>query len=218
MFAVGVTHPSLFFEVLDYLPRLPTKIKWPRGSASVNNNDGMELTVEQDDFASWVQRLSDPVRAKRAYWHLVLSGESALPAIRKGLTAPNADTRMYCARALDHLVDEQSFPELISMLDDLDPRVRWDTLHALACDRCKGTTCRPDKSDVLPRAIAILHQDPSEKVRAIACEVVAGWAHTDEEAELALVTARDNDRSRSVRKKAGWYAPGGTIYKKTQSK
>ena len=27
-----------------------------------------------DDFAAWVELLDDPLRAQRAYWHLVLSG------------------------------------------------------------------------------------------------------------------------------------------------
>ena len=56
-------------------------------------DDVMKLVVEQDDFAGWVELLCDPVRAKRAYWHLVLSGELALPAVRHGLTASDADTR-----------------------------------------------------------------------------------------------------------------------------
>ena len=125
---------------------------------------------------------------------------------------------MYCARALDHLVDEESFPELVSMLDDPDPRVRWDTLHALACDRCKDNSCRPAKHDVLPRAVALLNADPSPDVRAIACEVVGRWVHDDDTAADALAYARDNDPAATVRKKAGWYAPGGVIYQKTQAR
>ena len=178
----------------------------------------MKLHVEQDDFPGWVELLGDPARAKRAYSHLVLSGEAALPAIRNGLKGRNAEVRMYCAKALDHLVDEDAFPELVSMLDDPDPRVRWHTLHALACDRCKENSCRPAKDDVLPRAIALLNADPSQHVRAIACEVVGRWVHGDDSAAKALANARDNDPSPGVRKKAGWYAPGGTIYRKTQAR
>lgn len=176
----------------------------------------MLLAVDDDDFASWVTHLADPTRAKRAYWHLVMSGDAALPAIREGLRHECADVRMYCSKALDHLVDEESFPELVAMLGDPDPRVRWDTLHALACDRCKDNACRPNKDDVLPRAIALLQEDASDHVRAIACEVVGRWVHTEQVAASALTRARDNDRSPAVRKKAGWYAPGGTIYRKTQ--
>lgn len=178
----------------------------------------MDVVVDLDveDYEGWVRLLGDPVRARRAYWHLLHSGSAALPAVRDGLRSARGDVRMYCAKALDHLVDEESFPGLIELLDDPDPRVRWDTLHALACDRCKQTTCRPEKADVLPRAIQLLQQDPSHHVRMIACEVVARWVHADTSAEDALVKARDADPAPSVRKKAGWYAPGGTIYNKTQ--
>jgi uncharacterized protein (DUF1778 family) len=113
------------------------------------------------------------------------------------------------------LVDEESFPHLVAMLDDPDPRVRVQTLHALACDRCKDNTCRPDRAEVLPRAIALLQSDLSDHVRVAACEVVGRWAHTDEIAAAALSQARDTDPKPVVRKKAGWYAPGGTSYRKT---
>jgi HEAT repeats len=178
----------------------------------------MQLQVDHDDFTGWVALLGDPLRAKRAYRHLVASGDVAMPAIRQGLEHDDADVRMYCAKALDHLVDEESFAELVAMLDDRDPRVRRDTLHALACDRCKDNACRPDKDEVLPRAIALLESDVSDHVRAMACEVVGRWAHTDEVAATALSQARDNDPKPAVRKKAGWYAPGGTIYRKTKPK
>ena len=178
----------------------------------------MTVTVEPDDYSGWVALLRDPLRAKRAYWHLVMSGDEALPAIHRGLRNANADTRMYCAKALDHLVDEDAFPDLVAALDDDDARVRWDALHALACDRCKDNACRPDKDAVLPRAAALLRDDASPHVRAIACEVVGRWVHADERAVHALVAAHNHDTSPAVRKKAGWYAPGGTIYKKTTPK
>src|SRR5436309_1086255 len=92
----------------------------------LHDNPNVQLYVDADDFTGWVTLLGDPVRAKRAYWHLVLSGELALPAVRDGLRHENADVRMYSAKALDHLVDEESFPDLVSMLEDPDQRVRWD--------------------------------------------------------------------------------------------
>ena len=172
--------------------------------------------VARDDFDGWVALLADPVRAKRSYWHLLMSGPAALPAIRAGLKHEDADVRMYCAKALDHLVDEDSFRDLIAALDDSDPRVRCDALHALACDRCKETACRPDKAAVLPRTADLLRHDPSKYVRGMAAEVVARWVHSDRLAEQALVEARDLDPEPSVRKKARWYAPGGTIHGKTR--
>jgi hypothetical protein len=191
--------------------------KCRRGERSRGNTRNVKWVVEPHDFVGWTRLLGDRLRAKHAYRHLVSSGAEALPAIRQGLRSTNADIRMYCAKALDHLVDEESFGDLVEMLEDPDPRVRWDALHALACDRCKDNACRPRKSEVLPRAVALLRGDPSKHVRAVACEV-ARWVHTDAVAVEALVEARDNDPEPSVRKKAGWHAPGGAIYRKTQPK
>ncbi|HKE74538.1 MAG TPA: HEAT repeat domain-containing protein, partial [Acidimicrobiales bacterium] len=110
----------------------------------------MRLGPPPADMAGWVAELASPPRAKRAYRHLVAAGPPALPAVRAGLADPNADVRMYCTQALDHLVDGKSFPLLVALLGDDDARVRGHALHALACDRCKTTTCRPAKADVLP--------------------------------------------------------------------
>jgi HEAT repeat protein len=162
--------------------------------------------------------LATPHRAQRAYWHLVLSGSAALPAVRRGLSHDNADVRLHCVKALDHLVDEDSFPALIAMLSDDDPRVRRDALHALACDRCKENACRPEIGAVLPLGIRLLQTDPDRHVRAMAAEVVGRWVHTDACAQEAIGAARDEDGDPSVRKKAGWYAPGGPIHRKTKPK
>ena len=57
--------------------------------------------------------------------------------------------------------------------------------------------------------------DPDAHVRAYAVELVGRWVHTHSEAEAAIIRSRDHDPSPAVRKKAGWYAPGGTIHRKT---
>jgi HEAT repeat protein len=170
---------------------------------------------EREDFGLWVEQLADRARARPAYHRLVASGAAALPAVRAGLGHECGAVRAHCAQALDHLVDEASYPLLIACLDDAEPRVRVNALHALACDRCKDNACRPDKAAVLPPAIRCLRQDPHKHVRAMAAEVVGRWAHGDEVAAAALVEARDLDPEPMVRKKAGWYAPGGTIYRRT---
>jgi hypothetical protein len=167
-------------------------------------------------FDVFIEHLAVPHRASRAFWHLVLSGSAALPAVRGGLQHESADVRHYCVKALDHIVDEDAFPALIAMLGDPDRRVRYEALHALACDRCKETTCRPSKFDVLPLAIRLLRHDPDDHVRAMACEVVGRWVHSDPVAEAALIEVQSEDRSPAVRKKAAWHAPGGTIYEKTK--
>jgi len=170
------------------------------------------------DVDQWIAQLAIPHRAKRAFWKLVLHGAESLDAVRDGLRSNNGDVRMYCANVLDHIVDAESFGDLISLLDDDDARVRMRALHALACDRCKDNECRPDKLDVLPRAIDRLMNDPDRHVRAMAVEVVGRWVHDDVSAENALERARDSDAAPAVRKKAGWYAPGGTIYRKRLGK
>ncbi len=178
----------------------------------------MNPWLEPGEPADWIRHLGDPVRAKQAFHRLLHAGPSALPAVRQGLADPNSEVRMYCARALDQLVDPESWPALIAMLEDPDPRVRVHTLHAIACDRCKTSEtgdCRPGVEEVLPRAIEILARDPFYHVRAMAVEVVARWVHEDERAVQALEAARDTDPKPMVRKKAGWFAPGGVRYRKS---
>jgi HEAT repeat protein len=176
----------------------------------------VNLRIDPNDYPLLVAHLGDRVRAKQAFSHLIRSGSAALPAVREGLASANSDVRMYCARALDHLVDAEAWPALLAMLDDPDPRVRLHTLHAISCDRCKDNVPRPEKAEVLPRAIEILRGDPIYHVRLMAVEVVARWVHEDSTAETALISARDGDVSPAVRKKAHWFAPGGTIFRKTK--
>jgi HEAT repeat protein len=171
-----------------------------------------------DEFAAWIEELAIPHRAKRAFWHLVISGPDALAATRRGLSHSNGQVRDYCAKVLDHLADQRALDDLLALLDDPDPRVRRHALHALACDRRKDNVCRPEKSLILPKAIRLLLGDRDKHVRAGAAEVVARWVHNDPDAEAAIITARDRDPDPSVRKKAGRYAPGGPIHRKTRAK
>lgn len=168
-----------------------------------------------DDFDGWVALLADPVRAQRAFWHLVLSGPDALPGVRRGLDSSDAAVRRLATRAMDHLVDPAGLADLVRMLDDPDPGVRLEACHALACDRCKEHECRPDAAHVLPKAIDVMVADPDPHVRAYAVELVGRWVHTSREAEAAVIRVRDHDPSPAVRKKAGWHAPGGTIHRRT---
>lgn len=170
---------------------------------------------DHDDYDGWVRLLADPIRAQRAFWHLVLSGPHALDSVKRGLDSSNDDVRRWSTKAMDHLVDADGLITLVRMLNDTDPGVRLEACHALACDRCKDNGCRADAAAVLPRAIEVMLDDPDAQVRAYAIELVGRWVHTHAEAEAAIVHARDHDASAAVRKKAGWYAPGGTIHRKT---
>lgn len=175
----------------------------------------MAAVPDHDDYDGWVRLLADPIRSRRAFWHLVLIGPNALDSVRRGLDSPNDDVRRWSTKAMDHLVDADGMATLVRMLDDPDPGVRLEACHALACDRCKDNGCRPDAAAVLLRAIEVMLDDPDPHVRAYAIELVGRWVHTHPEAEAAIVQARDHDTSPVVRKKAGWYAPGGTIHRKT---
>ncbi len=104
------------------------------------------------------------------------------------------------------------------MLDDESPKVRVAALHALACERCKQDACRPSEAAVLPPATRLLRGDPDAHVRAMAVELVGAFAHNRQEAAEALIEARQHDPSPAVRKKAGWYAPGGVIHRRTAAR
>ena len=105
--------------------------------------------------------------------------------------------------------------QLITMADDPDARVRAAAFHALACDRCKSDACAPSADQVLPPALRHLASDSDAHVRAMAAELAGKFVHTDSRALTALQTSRTQDPSPVVRKKAGWFTPGGTIYQRT---
>jgi hypothetical protein len=48
-----------------------------------------------------------------------------------------------------------------------------------------------------------------------AAELVGKFVHADGRALIALQAARAHDPSPVVRRKAGWFTPGGAIYKRT---
>ena len=54
----------------------------------------------------------------------------------------------------------------------------------------------------------------ADPVRTMAAELVGAWAPTHPEAAAALQASAEADPSPVVRKKAAWYAPGGTIYRR----
>ncbi|WP_380282037.1 HEAT repeat domain-containing protein [Kitasatospora purpeofusca] len=167
------------------------------------------------DNEALVSCLGDPQRAVAAYRELLRRKEDALGAIRAGLSHEAAAVREGCCRLLDHLVDTDSMGRLIAMADDPDAQVRTAAFHALACDRCKGDTCAPGADQVLEPALQHLATDPDPRVRAMAAELVGKFAHTHARAVAALQTSCAQDPSPAVRKKAGWFVPGGTIYERT---
>ena len=176
----------------------------------------MRLASHTDaESLALVEELAMPYRAATAYKALLKLGGQALPAIRSGLRHSSADVRFHCCRFLDRYLQPDILPDLLRMLDDGDERVRMTTLHTLACDRCKDGSCRPEKGEVLPRALKLLAHDPSAHVRAMAIEVVGQFVPGEPSALSGVEMAARSDSSPAVRKKAGWYAPGGTIYRRS---
>ncbi|MBD0691456.1 HEAT repeat domain-containing protein [Streptomyces sp. CBMA123] len=173
------------------------------------------LGFVRTDNEALVSCLGDPQRTVAAYRELLRRADAALGAIRAGLSHHSAAVREGCCRLLDHLVDTESMGLLIAMADDPDAEVRIAAFHALACDRCKGDTCAPGADRVLEPALRHLADDPDPRVRNRAAELVGKFAHTDPRAVAALRASHAQDPSPAVRKKAGWYAPGGTIYERT---
>jgi hypothetical protein len=173
------------------------------------------LGFVRTDNEALVSCLGDPQRTVAAYHELLRRGADALGAIRAGLQHADPVVREGCCRLLDRLVDTESMGPLIAMIDDPDARVRVAAFHALACDRCKGDTCAPGADQVLEPALRHLACDPDAHVRVRAAELVGRFVHADGRAVAGLETSRAQDPSPAVRKKAGWFAPGGTIYQRT---
>lgn len=173
------------------------------------------LGFVRTDNPALVSCLGDPQRTVAAYRELLRRGGSALSSIRSGLRDEHPAVREGCCRLLDHLVDTESMDELVAMADDPDARVRIAAFHALACDRCKGDTCAPGADRVLEPALRHLASDPEPHVRARAAELVGRFVHTHTCAGAALKASHTDDPSPAVRKKAGWFMPGGSIYERT---
>ncbi|MFI6465873.1 HEAT repeat domain-containing protein [Streptomyces sp. NPDC050538] len=164
-----------------------------------------------------VDALGSEPRRPGAFRELLRRGAAAVPAIREGLDHAHPLVREQCCKLLDELLVPEAVGELTARLDDPDARVRIAAVHALSCDRCKpdAAACFPDRVALLPRAIRLLRQDPDPQVRARAVELVGLWVHSRPDAVAALLRARADDPSPLVRKKAGWYTPGGPVHRRT---
>lgn len=164
-----------------------------------------------------VDALGSEPRRPGAFRELLRRGAAAVPAIREGLNHAHPLVREQCCKLLDELLVPDAVDELTARLDDPDARVRIAAVHALSCDQCTpdAAACFPDRLALLPRGIRLLEQDPDPQVRCRAVELVGLWVHSRPDAVAALIRARDDDPSPVVRKKAGWYTPGGPIHRRT---
>ena len=170
------------------------------------------------DYDRLVIDLAVKHRRQHAYWTLLFAGAIATPALRRGLTADDFKVRVGCLKVLDHTMDEAAVPEMIANLDHPEGEVRKWALHALACDRCKEGACRPGEDDVIPIALRMLAEDRSRGVRSMAVQMLGPSVHRHPDVATALERARDTDSHPVVRKVAGWWAPGGTLFERHRPK
>ena len=187
------------------------------GGSSHGTLDGVTfpLPVAAVSAAELVGYLADPHRRVVAYRLLLQRGAGAREAVCRGLGHSDPHVRAECCRILDHIMDTESVVALVGALSDPADEVRVQALHALACERCKDGQCRPAPAMVLPGALRLLSSDANTRVRTGAVELVAVWADSHPAAAAALAAAATADPSPVVRKKASWYIPGGTIYRRT---
>lgn len=159
----------------------------------------MRGTPAGNDFEGWVRQLAISSCRQRAKRHLMHSGQPALPALRRGLRHQRAIVRRLCVNILDHLVDEESVPDLVAALDDEDPGVCARALHALACDKCKQNECRPADDLFVPRALQLLRDHPNPDVRAAAIDALGKVALRRHDIADALAAAGESDRDPGLR-------------------
>src|SRR5918997_305587 len=131
----------------------------------------MRRAPAPNDFDGWVSQLAYSSYRQRARIHLLTSGRSAVPALRRGLRHDNVVVRRQCVRIFDQLADDESLPHLVAALDDDDPGVRARALHTLACDRCKQGECRPGEDLWVPKALDLL-RDENPDLRAAAIDAL----------------------------------------------
>ena len=177
-----------------------------------------DLHLSMEDYYRWVEDLAIKHRAKQALRGLMAAGSLAIPALLKGLRHSEPAVRIGCCQVLDHHMDETALPELLENLHHENEMVRAWAMHALACDRCKEGMCRPGEDQVLPIAAQMLLEDESRRVRQMAAGVLGPSVHRCPDVLKALEYARDHDPHPLVRKIAGWYTPGGPIYKRLTPK
>jgi HEAT repeat protein len=158
----------------------------------------MARTPPGSDFDGWVRQLAVPHARQRAKRHLLSAGVTALPALRRGLHDPRPVVRRHCVALLDHLVDEDSVPDLVAALDDDDPEVRARALHALACEACKETACRPADDLFLARAFELTH-DPNADLRAAAIRAIGQVALRRSDVTARLAAGAEHERDPGLR-------------------
>lgn len=168
-------------------------------------------------FAEMVGRLGDKATRREAIEYLMAAAATdaaARAALRRGLSHDDWMVRTGCCVVLDHHYDADALPELLANLQHPEGQVRKWALHVLGCDRCKEGECRPGEAEVLPVARHLLATDRSRHVRGAAASLLGAMAARHPEVIPDLEHARDHDQHPTVKKIAGWYAPGGACHRR----
>ena len=79
--------------------------------------------------------------------------------------------RWQCLQLLDAHPDHRAVPDILRLLNDPVPRVRWHAMHALECDACKAGESLFTPS-ILSKIYFLAEQDKSKRVRLYAQRVV----------------------------------------------
>ena len=97
--------------------------------------------------------------------------EHKLEALIWGLSHDNPVVRWQCLQLLDAHPDHRAVPDILNLLNDPLPRVRWHALHALECDVCKAGESFLNSS-ILSKIHFLAEQDENKRVRLYAQRVV----------------------------------------------
>jgi len=187
------------------LGRTPDLIQWP-GWPSVLSVGAMARRPAPRDYHGWVSQLGHSSRRQEAKLVLLGSGPDALEAIRRGLGHTDPMVRRQCVNLLDHLVDDDTVPDLVAAVEDPDPQVAARALHALACDRCKEGACRPGEDLWVSRALALLDTDDAD-LRAAAIDALGKVVSRRPDVAEALGRVALADPLKGLRGRARRFVP-----------
>ena len=150
-------------------------------------------------YAELVDLLARSSRRREAKYRLRTAGRTAVPALRAGLRHPDPMVRRLCVSMLDRVVDDETLPDLVAALDDVDPDVCRRALHALACDQCKENGCLPGEELFVPRALELLARHANPDVRAGAADALGRVADRRPDVAAALAHSAGSDPNAGVR-------------------
>lgn len=131
-------------------------------------------------------------------------GESAKPALLRGLKHPAWRVRHGCLRVLDHtIIDDPTRDAVFKALKDPHRKVRRAAMHALGCEVCKPEGyCGIEGVDLEAVWLEIARNDRSSTIRALATGALRWQFSRAERVEETLRDILANDDNAEVRRRA----------------